>query len=75
MGQPQPFCQGLGEKCRLVVSSLSFSLALEWYWNHHVRCQPIRFAVHHFSQPLGKPRSQRLHLLKLQQQNGSHHGA
>src|SRR5258706_4230695 len=46
---------------------------MQGYWNHHLRLQPISFSAHHFSQPLLKPRPQRLDLLEFQKENRPHH--
>jgi hypothetical protein len=43
------------ERRFLVVPPLAFPLAMQRYWNHHVRRQPMTRHFHHFRQTLRTP--------------------
>ena len=40
----------------MVVPSLPFSFAMQWYWNHYVRRHRVALSAHYFGEPLSKPR-------------------
>jgi len=69
MGHAKPFGEGHREQRSLVVAAFSFSLPVERHGDNDVCGQYLRFAFCHLGEAFGKPLSQRLDLLKLQQHN------
>lgn len=67
MGQSQALRKGLGNQGYLIVSALSLSLAVEGNWHNYIGSEFVVLAAYDFSKPLGKPGTQGLHLLELQQ--------
>jgi hypothetical protein len=67
--ESEPFRQGTGEQRRLIVPALLLTLAMKWYWHHHVRCHGSGLGAHNFGQPLSKSGAKRIDLFKFQQQN------
>lgn len=69
MSQAQAFRERPGNQGRLIESSLSFALAVERHRHNDIGRESAALAAHYFNKPLRKPGTQRLNLLKLQQEN------
>jgi len=69
MGQAKPFGKGPGEKRGLIVPSFAFPLSVEWHGHDDVCRHHLPFIFHYFGESFGKPSSQRLDLLELQEED------
>lgn len=69
MRQAQTLRERLGNEGRLIVSALSFALAVEGHRHNDVDGESVGLATYYFSQPLREPGTQRFDLLELQQEN------
>lgn len=69
MRQPQAFRKGLGNQGRLIVSAFSLTLAVEGHRHDDIGRVSVTLTSNYVRKPLRKPRTQRLDLLELQQEN------